>query len=116
MPRGQNFELRISRLQLDFKCSTGLLRIKVVSPACSCASRIPYTSRASIIAVRTDVTDGHTGDMTTVLTEFSTCFYFGVRRLPKFRNMEWKKVYSHVLSIEIFNMSLLHAGKNAIIL
>ena len=91
LPRGRNFELKISRLQLDFKCSTGLLRIKVVSPACSCASRIPYSSRASIIAVRTDVTDDRTGDMTTVLTEFSTCFYFGVRRLPKFRNMESKK-------------------------
>ena len=35
---GRNFELRISRLQLDFKCFTGLLRIKVVSPACSWTS------------------------------------------------------------------------------
>ena len=37
---GRNFELRISRLQLDFKCFTGLLRIKVVSPARSWTSRI----------------------------------------------------------------------------
>ena len=29
--QGRNFELRISRLQLDFKCSTGLLLIKLVS-------------------------------------------------------------------------------------
>ena len=38
-----------------------------------------YNSRASIIAVRTDVTDGGTGGLTIVLTEFSTYFYFGVR-------------------------------------
>ena len=37
---GRNFELRISRLQLDFKCFTGLLRIKVVSPARSWTSHI----------------------------------------------------------------------------
>ena len=38
--QGRNFELRISRLQLDFKCSTGLLLIKLVSLGWSCASRI----------------------------------------------------------------------------
>ena len=36
---GRNFELRISRLQIDFKFFTGLLRVKVVSPARSWTSR-----------------------------------------------------------------------------
>ena len=36
---GRNFELRISRLQIDFKFFTGLLRVKVVSPARSWNSR-----------------------------------------------------------------------------
>ena len=38
---GRNFELRISRLQIDFKFFTGLLRVKVVSPARSWTSQ-PY--------------------------------------------------------------------------
>ena len=37
---GRNFELRISRLQIDFKFFTGLLRVKVVSPARSWTSHI----------------------------------------------------------------------------
>ena len=36
---GRNFELRISRLQIDFKFFTGLLRVKVVSPSRSWTSR-----------------------------------------------------------------------------
>ena len=36
---GRNFELRISRLQIDFKFFTGLLRVKVVSPARAWTSR-----------------------------------------------------------------------------
>ena len=53
---------------------------------------VVYQSPASIIAVRTDVTDGdgRTGVLTIVLTEFTTYFYFGVRRLTKFYNIEWK--------------------------
>ena len=47
---------------------------------------VVYQSPASIIAVRTDVTDadGRTGVLTILLTEFTTYFYFGVRRLTKF--------------------------------
>ena len=53
---------------------------------------VVYQSPASIIAVRTDVTDGdgRTGVLTIVLTEFTTYFYFGVRRLTKFYNIESK--------------------------
>ena len=70
---------------------------------------VVYQSPASIIAVRTDVTDGdgRTSVLTIVLTEFTTYFYFGVRRLTKkIFNIESKSLYNPVLLIEIFNMSL----------
>ena len=53
---------------------------------------VVYQSPASIIAVRTDVTDGdgRTSVLTIVLTKFTTYFYFGVRRLTKFFNIESK--------------------------
>ena len=51
---------------------------------------VVYQSPTSIIAVRTDVTDGdgRTGVLTIVLTEFTTYFYFGVRGLNKFFDIE----------------------------
>ena len=51
---------------------------------------VVYQSPASIISVRTDVTDGdgRTGVLTIVLTEFTTYFYFGVRRLTKFYTID----------------------------
>ena len=47
---------------------------------------VVYQSPASIIAVRTDVTDGdgRTSVLTIVLTEFTTYLYFGIRRLTNF--------------------------------
>ena len=83
MPQCRNFELRILHLQLNFQYFTGLLQIKVVSPGSSCASRICQHSGASTIAIGTDVPDDRTGVLTIVLTEFSTYFYFGVRRLTR---------------------------------
>ena len=69
---------------------------------------VVYQSPALIIAVRTDVTDGdgRTGVVTIVLTEFTTYFYFGVRRHSKFFNIESKSLYNPVFLIEIFNVSL----------
>ena len=54
---------------------------------------VVYQSPASIIAVRTDVTDGdgRTGVLTIVLTEFTTYFYFGVRRLTDYFNIVSEK-------------------------
>ena len=50
----------------------------------------------------TDVADGRTGVLTIVLTEISTYFYFGVRRLTKFFDIESKSFYNPVFLIEIF--------------
>ena len=65
---------------------------------------VVYQSPASIIAVLTDVTDGdgRTGVLTIVLTEFTTYFYFKVRRLTKFLDIESKNFYNPVFLIEIF--------------
>ena len=47
---------------------------------------VVYHSPVSTIAVRTHVTegDGRTAVLTIVITEFTTSFYFGIRRLTNF--------------------------------
>ena len=60
---------------------------------------VVYQSPASIMAVRTNVTDGdgRTGVLTIVLTEFTIYFYFGIRRLTNFF-IQYRKTFTTLYS------------------
>ena len=90
--QGRNFELRTRVYNSILSVLQGCCLLNLFLQVDPALCIVVYQSPASIIAVRTDVTDGdgRTGVLTIVVTEFTTYFYFGVRRLTKFYNIESK--------------------------